>query len=127
MVGLMNALTQAFVNALAAVAARTSTLTGSAFNTTDYDGLGLLVLHGVRTTGDLTPTIEESDASGSGYATIGTDKFGGFTAITSGTDFLQFGIINLAAAKQFIRFIGTATNTPNHTYGCSLIAFKKVK
>ena len=113
--------------ALAAVAARTSTLTGTALDINAYDGLVLVVLHGVRTAGDLTPTLEHSDVSGSGFVTVPTGIFAGFTAITAGTDFLQAVVLDASAAKGFIRLIGTAANSPNHTYGATVIPIKKYR
>lgn len=122
-----NVATQLAPAALAPVAARTSTLTGTAIDISSYEGLILVVLHGVRTAGDLTPTLEHSDVSGSGFVTVPTGIFAGFTAITAGTDFLQAVVLDASACKGFLRFIGTAANSPNHTYGATVIPIKKYR
>ena len=114
--------------ALAPVAARTSTLTGAALDLLLYDGLGEIVLHGLRTTGDLTPTIEDSADGSTGFAVIATSALSSaFTAITTGTDFIQARTLDVAIVKRFIRFIGTAANTPSHTYGATFGGMKKYR
>lgn len=115
---------------LAAVAARTSTLTGTAIDLRDFDGSVRIILKGVRTTGDLVPTIEASDVSGSGFADITSSLqtppgATGFGTINSGTDFVQEANLDVSAVKGFVRFIGTASNTPNHTYGVAVVGLKK--
>lgn len=114
--------------AVAPVAARTTTLTGAAIDLLSYDGLGLLLLHGVRVTGDLTPTIEDSADGTTGFAVIPAGALSSaFTAITAGTDFLQSRVLDVAMVKRFIRLIGTAANTPSHTYGMSFTGWPKYR
>lgn len=119
---LVNALVQLTPVALVPVANRTATLTGAALNIKKYDGIGKIALHGLRATGTLTPTIEESADGSTGWAVCSTDVFAGFTAITAGTDFFEAVNINVSKAKGFIRLVGTAASTPDHTYGATFVA-----
>jgi len=113
---------------LAPVAARTSTFTGTALDLLNYDGLAEIVLHGVRTTGDLLPTIEDSADGSTGFATIPASALSAaLTAIAAGTDFIQARVLDVSIVKRFIRLIGTASNTPNHTYGATVGGFKKYR
>lgn len=113
------------VSALAAVAARTTTLTGTGFDTKEYEGVMKVALHGVRVTGDLTPTLEHSADNSTGWAVIPAGSFAGFTAITAGTDFLQAVDLKVDGAKRYVRLIGTAATTPSHTYGATIAGAKK--
>jgi len=114
--------------ALAPVAARVVTLTGAALDLLNYDGLAKIRLHGVRATGDLTPTIEDSADGTTGWAVIPAGALdSAFTAITAGTDFLQSRVLEVGIVKRFIRFIGTAANTPSHTYGATVSAKPKYR
>lgn len=115
--------------AIVPVAARTTTLTGAAIDLLSFDGPGVIRLHGLRTTGDLTAIGIEDSADGStGFAAIAASALSAaFTNITAGTDFLQSRVLDVAVVKRFIRFIATAGNTPNHTYGVTLTAWPKYR
>lgn len=131
MTAFLRSMLLAVTSALAPVAARTSTLTGTGLDLKDYDGTVRIALHGVRAGGDLTPTLEMSDSLGSGYVAVpagamstppGATAFG---PIIAGTDFLRQVDVDVSQTKGFIRFIGTASNTPNHTYGVTATGMKK--
>jgi len=129
-VAFIRSMLEVVVASLVPVAARTTTLTGTAVNVADYDGTIRIIFHGLRTTGDLVPTIEHSDVSGSGFVDITAQLATppgatGFTTVLSGTSFLQEASLDVSAVKGFIRFIGTASNTPNHTYGATIVGMKK--
>lgn len=120
----INALARVTVAALAAVANRTATLTGTGLDLLTAEGVARVTLHGLRATGNLTPTLEHSDDNSS-WATAPTSAFAGFTAITSGTDFLQSVQLDTRECKRYVRLVGTAASTPDHTYGASVAYFKK--
>lgn len=126
-VALINAVVQMTPVELAAIAVRTATFTGTAVNVKAYEGQGKVILHGLRTTGDLAVTIEESADGSTGWTTCTTDVFAGFTAVAAGTTFLQYGNLNLSKVKAFIRVVGTASNTPSHTYGVTLTGPEKYR
>jgi len=116
------------VVALAPVAARTSTLTGTALDLLNYDGLAKIILHGVRVTGDLLPTIEDSADGTTGWVVIPAGALdSAFASIVAGTDFLVSKTLEVGIVKRFIRFIGTASNTPSHNYGSTVAAMKKYR
>lgn len=113
---------------IAAVASRTTTLTGTAIDLLAFDGLGILRLHGLRVTGDLTPTIEDSADGTTGFAVIPASALSAaFTAVVAGTDFLQSRVLDVGIVKRFIRLIGTAANTPSHIYGMTLSGWPKYR
>jgi hypothetical protein len=116
---------QMIVTALAAVAVRTATLTGTGVDIKEYEGVMKVALHGLRTTGDLAGKLQDSADNSTGWADLSTDKFAGFTAIAAGTDFLQVVDLKVDGCKRYVRFVGTATNTPSHTYGATISGAKK--
>lgn len=114
------------VVALAAVAQRTSTLTGSAIDMGAYEGTAKVILHGVRATGTLTPKLQDSPDGSTDWTDVPTALYeGGFAAITAGTDFLQEVDLDVQAARRYVRFVGTAASTPDHTYSVTACAVKK--
>lgn len=128
MTALVNAVTQLVFSALAPVAARTATLTGAAFDLLDYEGQARITLHGVRTAGSLTPTIEESADGSTGWAAVPASSLStALTAVTSGTDFIQSVNLDVSITKRHIRLVGTAASSPDHTYGATIAGVKKFR
>jgi hypothetical protein len=116
------------VLAFAPVAVRTTTLTGAALDIRAYEGLMRINLHGLRATGDLTPTIEDSVDGSTGWVVVPASALdSAFTAVTAGTDFLQSRVLDKTQTRGFIRLIGTAANTPSHTYGAAVVGVKKYR
>jgi hypothetical protein len=127
---LVNALSVAPVPlALAAPIARTSTFTGTGIDLLDYEGIGLFVLHAALATAGTTPTLDcklqESDASGSGYADITGATYTQVTgAAGAGVQKLALNVSNL---KRYVRLIGTiaGTNTPTFDFTAEFVGIKK--
>jgi hypothetical protein len=122
---LLAAFVHAVVSAVENIAARTSTLTGTAFDTRGYEGhMGIIQHVGVvsGTTPTLDGKIQHSDTSGGTY----TDVPGAtFTQVTASNN-LQKIVLDRRATKRFIKYIGTiAGTTPSFTFGVSFGGIKK--
>jgi hypothetical protein len=127
----LNALVASVVAQLALPAARTSTLTGTGVDCLDYEGVGVVTLHSAKGTGNadntLIVTLEESDASGSGYAAISGATFSTVLG-TGGVDVLEDLPIDFKIRKRYIRAIGTiAGTTPSFVFGISLRGMKQYR
>lgn len=127
MSNILNALANVDTEILAVPAANVSTLTGTGVDVSAYEGVGRVVLNTAKGTGT-TPTLDgklqDSDAVGGTYADIPGATF---TQVTDAADSLQSIAVDVAAAKGFIRFIGTiAGTTPSFTLGVSFVGVKKV-
>lgn len=129
MSALVNALLQAFVSAIQNIAAQTSTVTSSGFDTLGYDGQ-LQVIQSVGTVSGTTPTlngkIQHSIDNGS------TDPFADITGATftqvTASNATQAITLDRNATKRYIRVVGTiAGTTPSFTCGWLFNAFKKVR
>lgn len=124
---LIHALASAVVSQLEAVAARTSTLTGTAFDTLGYEGSMLVLLSsalGTGTSPTLDVKIQHSDSASSGFADITGAAF------TQVTDAAGAGVQNLVLrrdkVKRYIRVIGTiAGTTPSFTFGVAFEGLEK--
>ncbi len=111
---------------LAPIAARTTTLTGSAFKVSALAGIGALVLQsaaGTGTTPTLDAKIQHSDDGSTGW----TDVAGlAFTQVTDGGTAYEAVRFKPDAVKPFIRAVGTiAGSTPSFTFGVSLVSPKQ--
>jgi len=127
MTALVNAMSQAVAAAVENVAARTSTLTGTAFDLLEYEGPLMVVQH-VGVVSGTTPTldgkIQASDTSGGSYADVSGATF---TQVTASNSF-QSMLIDASAVKRFIKYIGTiAGTTPSFTFGVSIVGIKKYR
>lgn len=100
---------QANVVELLPVAARTADANGSAIDMLNYDGPVMIILTsaaGTGTTPTLDVTIEQSTASGTGFAAI---TGAAFTQVTDAADSTQMIQINLE--HRYIRAVSTITGT----------------
>lgn len=102
-------------DATLASATYTSTQTTAGIDTKGFNDLLLLVNCGaVTSTATLDITLEESDASGSGYAAITSPATAALTQITASADSQQFRVrVNLASRKRYIRVVGTYGGSGN--------------
>jgi hypothetical protein len=123
----INALAKVVTTQLEAVLSRTSTLTGTAFDVTDYEGLARVVLSAGAATAGSSPTldvkIQHCATSGGSY----TDVTGAaFTQVTD-TAGVQTLVLDLNKVNKYIKVIGTlgGTSTPTFPYGVAFIGIKK--
>jgi hypothetical protein len=129
MTHLLNALSQALGLVLAAAARRTSTLTGTAIDVLDYEGVALVVLNasvGTGTTPTLDAKLQHSDTTTSGDFVDVTA--GSFTQVTdvAGTAGVQVKKVNVSDLKRYLRVIGTiAGTTPSFDFGVEFVGIKK--
>lgn len=97
------------VNSVAPQAALTATTTGSSVDLAGYRSAAVVVHAGAATDGTFTPTVEESDSSGSGFTTVAAaDLNGSFAAITSSTDD-NVQEVGYLGTKRYIRVLLTET------------------
>ncbi len=97
------------VNSIAPQAALTATTTGTGVDLAGYRSAAVVVHAGAVTDGTFTPTVEESDASGSGYTAVAAaDLDGSFAAITSAADD-NIQEVGYLGSKRYIRVVLTET------------------
>lgn len=120
-------LLQANVVELAANAVRTSTLTATGVDVSDFDGPVQVILHTSAATVGTDPTlnvkIQESDTVGSGYTDVTGATFAEVTDAADSTEMIAFQI---GARKKFLRVVGTigGTSTPTFGFGVVMIGHK---
>jgi len=130
MSNLFNALAQAVGLSLAEADERTSTLTGTALDVLDYEGVSLIVLNAGQASAGVNPTLnvklqhsdtttsgDFSDVAGAAFTEV-TDAAGG------GVEVLKVNVSNL---KRYLRVIGTiaGTSTPTFDFGVEFVGIKK--
>ena len=125
MTAIMSSLDRTNGVTLVGFAARTANLTGSWIDLLDYEGQVMVLLAGTRSTGDLASALEHSDDGVTGAGAVDANAFSGLAAVTAGTTFLLQASLNISATKRFVRYVGTATNTPSHNYGLLIVGQKK--
>lgn len=117
-------LNQANVVELAALAERTSTLTGTGIDISNYDGVAQLVLTSSAATAGTNPTlnvkVQESDVFGSGYDDVPGAEF---AEVTDAADDCEMIAIKTGELKRYIRIIGTiaGTSTPTFQFGVVML------
>lgn len=110
---------------------RTVTLTSTGIDFKDYDGSVRFILGGTRQSGDLAPALEMSDTVGGVYEAVPAIAITvpanavGWTPVTTGASIFRVIDVDVSQCRAFIRFVGTASNTPDHTYGVMAMGFKK--
>ena len=90
-------------------AARTSSTNGAAVDLQGYESALVLVHCGALTDGTHTPSVEHSDASGSGYTAVAAaDLIGSLVACTAN------GIqsVSYIGSKRYIRVVLTVAGAP---------------
>jgi hypothetical protein len=91
-------------------AARTSSTNGSAVDLQGYESALVLVHCGALTDGTHTPSVEHSDASGSGYAAVAAaDLVGTLAACTANA----IQAVSYIGAKRYIRVVLTVAGAPS--------------
>ena len=122
---LLAAMLEAVFSVISAIAARTSTLTTSAFDTLGYEGELAIIQH-VGAVSGTSPTLDgkltHCDTSGGTY----TDVTGAtFTQVTA-ADNLQKIAVNRRAVKRYVKYVGTIAGTsPSFTFGVTFAGIKK--
>lgn len=95
------------VSSVAPAAALTATTTGSAVDLAGYRSAAVVVHAGVATDGTFVPTVEESDASGSGFTTVAAaDLSGSFADIVAAAD-ENVQEVGYLGSKRYIRVVLT--------------------
>jgi hypothetical protein len=107
-----------------AIAAKTSTVTGTGLDISGYAG-GLLLVQDVGVVSGTTPTLDgkwQSSPDDSTYTDISGATYTQVTATTS----LQSIGFDVRAAAKYIRYVGTiAGTTPSFTMGVLIIGQKE--
>lgn len=125
------------VNALALVTtsqmdinlSRTASLTGTAFDTIDYEGICRVIQVAATPTAGSSPTwdgkITSCATSGGTYADVPGATF---TQVTS-TGNVQGIAIDLSKCERFLKYVGTlgGTSTPTYAVGTVFEGIKKVR
>lgn len=97
------------VTTIEPAASITATTTGAAVDTAGYRSACAVIHSGVHTDGTFTPTLEESDASGSDYTTVAAgDLSGSFATVTSSTD-QSIQKVGYLGSKRYLRVVMTET------------------
>jgi len=108
---------------LAATAERTSTLTGSGVDLSDYTGPVNIILTssaGAGTTPTLNVKLQESAASGSGYEDVSGAVF---AEVDGSADSTQMITLQVDSLKQYVRVVGTIAGTdPVFSFGVVAVA-----
>lgn len=105
------------------IAARTSTVTATGVDVSDYTG-PLLVVQNVGTVSGTTPTLDgkiQDSADDSSYADVSGAAFTQVTASNS----TQTLLLDTRAVRKYVRYVGTiAGTTPSFTMGVTLHGVK---
>lgn len=89
---------------------RTTTISGTGVDLSNFGGNTFLFIPGAITDGTHTPTLEESDSSGSGYSTVAAaDQVGTLAALVANT--VQEA--SYIGAKRYVRAVVTVTGSPS--------------
>ncbi len=98
-------------------AARTASANGTGVDIAGFDQVAIVFITGVVTDGTHTPTIEESDSSGSGYTTVDSSNLSGtLAALAAGV--LEIGYLG---TKRYIRAVITAAGTTTGAVTSALV------
>lgn len=99
---------------------RTTTANGTGVDVANTGGVDIVWTVGAITDGTHTPSIEESDASGSGFAAVAAaDLIGTLTALVANTN----QEVGYRGTKRYVRAVITVTGSPGTggTYGAVVI------
>lgn len=102
-------------------AVRTASANGSAVDLRGYESAMVVFSMGAFTNGEFTLTVEESDASGSGFTTVAAgDLAGTLTAIgsTAGQNAIQR--VGYKGTKRYIRAVVSEAASPTPGTGLAL-------
>lgn len=105
---------------------RTGTVTGSAVDAKDHARTAIVFEYGTITDGTFTPSLEESDAQGSGYSAVdASDIEGTLTAGTSSADETAV-VVSYTGTKRYLKAKLTASGSPSTggTVAAHVVGFK---
>ena len=99
---------------------RTATVTGSAIDLAGFDKAMILIVAGANTDGTHTISVEESDASGSGFAAVAAAQLSGTPGAVAANTNQEIGYLG---TKRYVRVVSTVTGSPSTgaTYGAVVI------
>ena len=98
------------VNSLTPGALRTTSANGTAVDLAGYRKAAVVIVAGAVTDGTHTISIEESDASGSGFAAVPADQLSGTPGAVAANTNQEIGYLG---TKRYIRAITTVTGSPS--------------
>ena len=90
-------------------ALKTTTTTGTGVDTSGFNSVAVLLLPGAITDGTHTPSIEESDASGSDYSTVAAADLSGTPAALTANTIQEIGY---KGRKRYVRVVVTVSGSP---------------
>lgn len=97
-------------NSIVPAAIKTTTSTGTGIDLAGYRSAAVVFVVGAITDGTHTPTLEESDSSGSGYSAVAAaDMSGTLAALTASTN----QEVSYIGSKRYIRAVVTVTGSPS--------------
>lgn len=99
---------------------RTSTITGTGVDLQNFQATCIVIAAGAITDGTHTPTIEESDSSGSGFSAVAAADLSGTLVAITANSVQEVGYLG---SKRYIRVVSTVTGSPSTggTYGALVI------
>lgn len=95
---------------VAPAAIKTTTSTGTGVDLSGFAAATVVVPVGAITDGTHTLSIEESDASGSGYATVAAGQLSGTPGALVASTPVEIGYLG---TKRYIRAVVTVTGSPS--------------
>ena len=100
-------------------AARNASANGTGVDLQGYESALAIVCCGAITDGTHTPSLEHSDASGSGYAAVAAaDLVGAFTALTANS----IQTVGYKGSKRYVRVVMTVAGATTGAVNCASIA-----
>lgn len=97
---------------------RTASVNGAAVDLANYDAATVVFQADTITDGTHTPTVEESDASGSGFAAVAAaDLIGTLSAITAAS----VQRVGYRGSKRYVRAVVTAAGTTTGGKYCAYV------
>lgn len=101
---------QDLATSLAPAALRTTSGNGTGVDLAGFNGAIVAFIVGAITDGTHTPSVEESDASGSGYAAVAAaDLIGTLAALAANTN----QRVGYKGTKRYVRAVVTVTGSPS--------------
>lgn len=102
----------AVAHSLAPLLRTTGTANGTGVDLQGYESAMAVVHFGAYTDGTHTASLEESDASGSGYAAVAAgDLLGSFTAVAASGGANTIQTVGYRGRKRYVRVVMTSSGT----------------
>lgn len=89
---------------------RTTTTTGTGVDLAGYRSAAIVLVPAAITDGTHTPTLEESDASGSDYTAVAAANMSGTLAALAASTIQE---VSYLGSKRYIRVVITVTGSPS--------------